>query len=88
MSVICSNRIFFSREPIRPVQSWSVTKSSSSESPVITSGITSGAVIMPANPGFYLRPQTVSEIVDFMVARVLDHLGVTHSLCERWGNER
>lgn len=46
-----------------------------------------GAVIMPANPGFYFRPQSVDEIVDFMVARVLDHLGVAHSLSERWGTE-
>jgi len=46
-----------------------------------------GAVIMPANPGFYFRPQSVSDIVDFMVARVLDHLDVPHSLGERWGDE-
>ena len=45
-----------------------------------------GAVIMPANPGFYFRPQTVDELVDFMVARVLDHLGVEHELSERWGD--
>lgn len=44
-----------------------------------------GAVVMPANPGFYFRPQSVSEIVDFMVARVLDHLDVPHTLSERWG---
>ena len=47
-----------------------------------------GAVIMPANPGFYFRPQSVDEIVDFMVARVLDHLAVPHTLSERWGDER
>jgi 4-hydroxy-3-polyprenylbenzoate decarboxylase len=46
-----------------------------------------GAVVMPANPGFYFRPQSVSEIVDFMVARVLDHLDVPHTLSERWGEE-
>lgn len=44
-----------------------------------------GAVIMPANPGFYLRPQSVDDIVDFMVARVLDHLDVEHELGSRWG---
>jgi len=44
-----------------------------------------GAVIMPANPGFYFRPQRVEELVDFMVARVLDHLGVEHALGARWG---
>lgn len=45
-----------------------------------------GAVIMPANPGFYFNPATVEEIVDFMVARVLDHLGVPHRLMRRWGD--
>lgn len=44
-----------------------------------------GAVIMPANPGFYFNPATVSEILDFMVARILDHLGVPHQLLRRWG---
>ena len=47
-----------------------------------------GAVVMPANPGFYFRPQSVADIVDFMVARVLDHLAVPHTLSERWGDER
>lgn len=44
-----------------------------------------GAVIMPANPGFYFKPTTIEEIIDFMVARVLDHLDVPHNLIERWG---
>ena len=44
-----------------------------------------GAVIMPAVPGFYYRPESVQDIVDFMVARVLDHLGVEHDLLPRWG---
>jgi 4-hydroxy-3-polyprenylbenzoate decarboxylase len=44
-----------------------------------------GAVIMPANPGFYFNPGSVDEIVDFIVARVLDHLGVAHDLMRRWG---
>jgi 4-hydroxy-3-polyprenylbenzoate decarboxylase len=44
-----------------------------------------GAIIMPANPGFYFRPRSVADIVDFMVARVLDHLAVPHALSERWG---
>lgn len=44
-----------------------------------------GAVILPAAPGFYHRPQTVQELVDFIVARVLDHLGVEHALVRRWG---
>lgn len=44
-----------------------------------------GATIMPANPGFYFNPASVDEIVDFMVARILDHLNVAHTLGERWG---
>jgi len=44
-----------------------------------------GAVILPANPGFYNKPQTVEDIVDFMVARILDHLGIEQSLQPRWG---
>lgn len=44
-----------------------------------------GAVIMPANPGFYFRPSGVEELIDFMVARVLDHLEVGHTLGARWG---
>ena len=44
-----------------------------------------GAVIMPANPGFYFKPTTIDEIVDFMVARILDHLNVPHDLGARWG---
>lgn len=47
-----------------------------------------GAIIMPANPGFYFKPQTVEEIIDFMVARILDHLNVEHELSARWGDER
>ncbi len=47
-----------------------------------------GAVIMPACPGFYHRPATVSELVDFVVARILDHLGVEHQLVPRWGGEK
>jgi flavin prenyltransferase len=44
-----------------------------------------GAVVMPAAPGFYNRPTTLQELVDFIVARVLDHLGVEHTLSRRWG---
>jgi 4-hydroxy-3-polyprenylbenzoate decarboxylase len=44
-----------------------------------------GAVIMPAAPGFYHKPETVSDLVDFMVARILDHLGVQQSLMRPWG---
>jgi 4-hydroxy-3-polyprenylbenzoate decarboxylase len=44
-----------------------------------------GAVILPAAPGFYNKPQSVQELVDFIVARVLDQLGVEHALSRRWG---
>ena len=44
-----------------------------------------GAVILPPNPGFYHRPQTVGDVVDFVVARVLDQLAVPHALLQRWG---
>lgn len=44
-----------------------------------------GVVILPANPGFYQRPASVEEVVDFVVARVLDHLGVAHTLVPAWG---
>lgn len=39
-----------------------------------------GALILPANPGFYHDPQTVEAVVDFVVARILDHLGIEHRL--------
>jgi 4-hydroxy-3-polyprenylbenzoate decarboxylase len=47
-----------------------------------------GALVMPAAPGFYHRPKQISELVDFIVARILDHLGVEHQLGHRWGDER
>ena len=47
-----------------------------------------GAVILPPAPGFYTRPQTVADIVDFVVARVLDQLRVPHDLMPRWGEDR
>ena len=43
-----------------------------------------GAVVLPASPGFYHHPTTVDELVDFVVARALDHLGITHAVGERW----
>lgn len=45
-----------------------------------------GAVILPPNPGFYHHPQTVGDLVDFVVARLLDQIGVEHALMQRWGD--
>ena len=47
-----------------------------------------GASIVPPSPGFYNHPQTVADIVDFVVARVLDQVGVPHTLMQRWGEAR
>lgn len=47
-----------------------------------------GATILPANPGFYHHPDSVDAVVDFVVARVLDQLGIEHSLMSRWGEQR
>ncbi len=44
-----------------------------------------GAVILPASPGFYNQPQTVDDMVDFIVARIMNHLGINHNLMPRWG---
>lgn len=45
-----------------------------------------GAVILPPNPGFYGDPQTLDDIIDFVVGRILDHLSIEHSLGPRWGS--
>lgn len=47
-----------------------------------------GALVMPANPGFYYQPESVNDLVDFMVARILDHLQIEHELLPRWGADR
>ena len=44
-----------------------------------------GATVMPAAPGFYHRPEQIDDLVDFIVARALDHLGVANTLAPRWG---
>ena len=44
----------------------------------------SGAIVLPASPGFYHRPTRIDELLDFVVARILDHVGVKHEL-PRWG---
>lgn len=47
-----------------------------------------GAVVLPANPGFYHRPDSIDDLVDFVVARVLDHIGIENTLAPRWAEER
>ena len=47
-----------------------------------------GATILPANPSFYTRPQTVEQVVDTVVARVLDHLGIPNQLAPRWAEDK
>ena len=44
-----------------------------------------GAILLPPNPGFYNKPKSVDELVDFVVARILDRVGVPHALTARWG---
>lgn len=45
-----------------------------------------GALVLPASPGFYHRPTSVAAVVDFVVARILDHLEIPHTLLPRWGD--
>ncbi|MBX7104316.1 MAG: UbiX family flavin prenyltransferase [Gemmataceae bacterium] len=51
----------------------------------LTACAEAGAVILPAMPGFYTRPQSLADAVDFIVGRVCDQLGVPHDLFRRWG---
>ncbi len=44
-----------------------------------------GVVIMPANPGFYHQPKSLDDMIDFMVARILDHMGIKQDLLPIWG---
>jgi 4-hydroxy-3-polyprenylbenzoate decarboxylase len=46
-----------------------------------------GVVMLAANPGFYHQPKALQDIVDFIVAKILDQLGVEHDLMERWGKQ-
>jgi 4-hydroxy-3-polyprenylbenzoate decarboxylase len=52
----------------------------------MTACVEAGAVILPAMPAFYTRPQTLSDVIDFIVGRVCDQLGVEHNLLRRWGS--
>jgi 4-hydroxy-3-polyprenylbenzoate decarboxylase len=46
-----------------------------------------GAIVLPASPGFYMQPQTINELVDFIVARILDQLDIEQDLMPRWGED-
>jgi 4-hydroxy-3-polyprenylbenzoate decarboxylase len=50
----------------------------------LTAVTEAGAVVMPAAPGFYHRPTQVAELVDFIVQRILDHLGLEIPIAKRW----
>lgn len=46
-----------------------------------------GAQILPAMPGFYQKPKTIADLVNFVVGKIMDNLGVEHQLFKRWGTE-
>ncbi|WP_339900230.1 flavin prenyltransferase UbiX [uncultured Gilvimarinus sp.] len=46
-----------------------------------------GAVVLPASPGFYMQPDRVEDLIDFVVARILDQLGLEQDLMPRWGED-
>jgi 4-hydroxy-3-polyprenylbenzoate decarboxylase len=51
----------------------------------LTLATEAGAVVLPAAPGFYHKPKEIRDLVDFVVQRVVDHLGLEISLSKRWG---
>ncbi len=54
----------------------------------MTSLAEAGAAILPASPGFYHRPETVADLVDHVVGKILDRLSIEHHLFARWGDDR
>lgn len=46
--------------------------------------VRNGAVVMDANPGYYTKPQSVDDLVNFVVGKIMDQLGISHQLYERW----
>jgi 4-hydroxy-3-polyprenylbenzoate decarboxylase len=50
----------------------------------MTACVEAGAVVLPAMPAFYTRPQTLDDAINFIVGRVCDQLGVVHNLLKRW----
>lgn len=51
----------------------------------LTACVEAGAVVLPAMPAFYTKPQTLQDVIDFIVGRICDQLGVEHQLLRRWG---
>ncbi|WP_426359625.1 flavin prenyltransferase UbiX [Pseudocolwellia sp. HL-MZ19] len=47
-----------------------------------------GVTIMPASPGFYHHPESINDLIDFMVGRMLDHLGIDQNIMPRWGYQK
>lgn len=47
-----------------------------------------GVTIMPASPGFYHKPESINDLIDFMVGRMLDHIGVEQTIMPRWGYDK
>ena len=43
-----------------------------------------GVIILPASPGFYHKPKSIEELIDFVVARIMDQLDIEHNLGKRW----
>lgn len=46
-----------------------------------------GAIILPPAPGYYQHPKTIADIIDFVVARVLDQINISHALITRWAED-
>jgi 4-hydroxy-3-polyprenylbenzoate decarboxylase len=46
-----------------------------------------GGVVIPASPGFYNKPESIDDLIDFVVARILDQLGIENNLTARWTGE-
>lgn len=49
--------------------------------------VDAGATVLPAMPGFYHTPRSIQDLIDFVVGRICDHLGIEHKLFRRWGDE-
>ena len=53
----------------------------------LTTCVEAGAVVLPAMPAFYTKPRSIEDMVDFIVGRICDQLGVEHQLFRRWGTD-